>query len=468
MTKNLQSAYDPKAFRAQGHQLIDLLADHLENVSQQSIPVNEWQEPNDQLAYWEKYKFDTNSPIPFFEEVLRKSIKVHHPKYVGHQVVPTAPVSALAHLLSGVLNNGMAVYEMGSVATAIEKIVVNLLLEKVGFGRGGDGVLTSGGTLANLTALLSARQNTLKGDAWTDGSDEQLGVMVSSEAHYCVDRAIRIMGLGAKGAVKIPVDKDFKMRTDLLEASYEKANKEGIKIIAVVGSAPSTSTGMYDNLDEIANFCKRKNLWFHVDAAHGGAAVFSEKYKHLMKGTEAADSIVIDGHKMLMTPGIMTFLLYKNKSASYATFSQKAQYLWSASEEEEWFNIAKRTFECTKEMMSIKFFVLWKMYGEEVFSDFVNQLYDMGKTFVEIIQKRPDFEVAIQPDSNIVCFRKVKMGMNTAELNALNADIRTRLLHKGDFYIVQTMLNGELWLRVTIMSVFTKANDLEVLLDECR
>ncbi len=467
MTNNLKSAYDPKAFRAQGHELIDLIADHLENTSQENTSVNQWQEPNDQLAYWQNYQFDQGSPTPFFKDVLEKSIHVHHPKYIGHQVVPTAPVSALAHLLSGVLNNGMAIYEMGSASTAIEKLVVNLLLEKVGFGEEGDGVLTSGGTLANLTALLSARQNMLERDVWAEGSKEQLGIMVSSEAHYCVDRAVRIMGLGAKGVVKVPVDEQFKMRTDLLEETYEKGTAAGIKIIAVVGSAPSTSTGIYDDLEAIAGFCKSKNLWFHVDASHGGAVVFSEKYKSLMQGAEAADSIVIDGHKMLLTPGIMTFLLYKNKSASYATFSQKAQYLWSASEEEQWYNYAKRTFECTKEMMSIKFFVLWKMYGEVVFSDFVNQLYDRAKAFAEMLDVRSDFEIAVAPDSNIVCFRKVKPALSLTELNELNTGIRKRILEKGDFYIVQTTLNGAVWLRVTIMSVFTGETKLAELLENC-
>jgi L-2,4-diaminobutyrate decarboxylase len=467
MTENLKSAYDPKAFRAQGHELIDLIADHLENSSQQKTSVNEWHEPNDQLAYWQNYQFDTNSPTPFFKDVLQKSIHVHHPKYIGHQVVPTAPVSALAHLLSGVLNNGMAVYEMGSAATAIEKIVVDLLLEKVGFDEKGDGVLTSGGTLANLTALLSARQNMSEKDVWVEGSEEQLGIKVSSEAHYCVDRAVRIMGLGAQGVVKVPVDEQFKMRTELLEECYEKAIAAGIKIIAVVGSAPSTSTGIYDDLEAIAAFCKEKGLWFHVDASHGGAVVFSEKYKSLMSGAEVADSIVIDGHKMLMTPGIMTFLLYKKKSASYATFSQKAQYLWSASEDEDWYNLAKRTFECTKEMMSIKFFVLWKMYGEVVFSDFVNQLYDMAKAFANMIEARSNFEIAVSPDSNIVCFRKVKSGLSLTELNELNTAIRTRILEKGDFYIVQTNLDGVVWLRVTIMTVFTGQRELEELLESC-
>jgi len=157
--------------------------------------------------------------------------------------------------------------------------------------------------------------------------------------------------------------------------------------------------------------------------------------------------------------------LYKNKSDSYATFNQKAQYLLSEFDQEQWYNYANRTFECTKEMMSIKFFILWKMYGTDLFSDFVNHLYDMGKTFAEKITSNLNFEIAVSPDSNIVCFRRLKAGSSLEELNVLNSNLRTMLLHGGKFYIVQTMLDGVVWLRMTIMNVFTEEKGLEELLD---
>ena len=125
----------------------------------------------------------------------------------------------------------------------------------------------------------------------------------------------------------------------------------------------------------------------------------------MLKGINQADSIAIDGHKMLMMPSIMTFLLYKNKSDSYATFNQKAQYLWEKAEDEEWYNYAKRTFECTKYMMSIHFYSMLEFYGEQVFDDHVTHLYDQAYLFAEKITTRNNFELALQPQSNIVCFR---------------------------------------------------------------
>ena len=466
MSKALNAAYHPEHFRETGHKLIDLITDYLHDVAQQKLPANQWMEPNQQLAFWENYNFNPNDPLHFFKEVIDKSIHIHHPKYIGHQVAPTAPLSALTSLLSAVLNNGMAVYEMGAVSTAIEKVVVNELLQQVGYSIDeSDGFITSGGTLATLTALLAARKAVAPTDVWENGHQEKLGVLVSEQAHYCVDKAARIMGLGNDGVITIPVGNHFTMKTELLESYYQKAEKNGIKIIAVIGSAPSTSTGMHDDLNAIAEFTQQKNVWFHVDGAHGGGAIFSKKYQHLLSGMEKADSIVIDGHKMLMMPTLMTFLLFKKKEDSFANFTHKADYLFQQAEE-EWYNMAKRTFECTKEMMSIKFYVILKTYGNAVFDQFVTHLYDLGAQFAEKVKQHPQFELALTPQSNIVCFRYISTTLSEEALNQLNSQLRSKMLKESDFYIVQTTLNGKIYFRLTFMNPQTTPEIMEQLLQQ--
>ena len=284
MENLLKEAYNPEHFRTLGYELINVLTTYLKDAQQGNIPVVQWTTPSEQLRFWEDYTLDSNAPITLFKDIIARSMHVHHPKYMGHQIAPTAPLAALSGLVSALLNNGAAIYEMGSSSTAIEKLVIQNLAQKAGYGKNSDGFMTSGGTLANLTALLAARKVMAPSDVWEEGHREGLGVMVSSEAHYCIDRALRIMGFGSKGIVKVPVGPSFKMNTELLNTHYENAQKNGIRVIAVVGSAPSTSTGMHDDLEAIAGFCAEKNLWFHVDGAHGGAAVFSSKYKHLLRG----------------------------------------------------------------------------------------------------------------------------------------------------------------------------------------
>lgn len=464
MEPTLHEAFNPEHFRKSGHELIDLLADHLnDSVSGNRKAIN-WKEPGDQLAFWQE-NFQTDQPVTeLFRDVIENSISIHHPNYIGHQVGATMPVAALADLLGALLNNGMAIYEMGAAGTAIEKIVIDLMLRQVGYGTEADGFMTSGGTLANLTALLAARKAMAETDIWQDGHTRKLGVMVSAEAHYCVDRSLRIMGFGSEGIIKIPVNEKFRMDTALLEAHLKEATAKGIRVIAVVGSAPSTATGIYDDLQTIGEFCRQHKLWFHVDGAHGGAAIFSEKYRILTQGIVMADSIVIDAHKMMLAPVLTTFLLFKSKLHSYSNFHQKALYLFEKQDAEEWYNYARRTFECTKLMMSLKFYSIVKTCGLGIFDEFLTRQYDLGKILAEKIRLRKDFELFIEPDSNIVCFRYIRPGTDDEALNRINSHIRRALLEQGDFYIVQTQLKQKTWFRVTIMSPFTTAETFDTLL----
>jgi L-2,4-diaminobutyrate decarboxylase len=289
--------------------------------------------------------------------------------------------------------------------------------------------------------------------------------MVSEQAHYCVDRAARIMGWGEEGIIKVPVNERYQMRTELLESYYEKAKTAGRQVIAVVGSACTTSTGSFDDLETIRQFCEEHQLWFHIDGAHGAAAVFSPKYKKLVKGLERADSVVMDFHKMLLTPSITTALVFKKEEDSYRTFAQKAQYLWEAEEDREWFNLAKRTFECTKLMLSLKVYAILKTYGTQLWEEYVTKVIDTGRRFGQLVEAHPYFELATAPECNIVCFRYVPKGVQDLEaLNQLNENIRQQLLEEGRFYIVKTNLGGVLWLRCTFTNPFTTEQDLKSLL----
>jgi L-2,4-diaminobutyrate decarboxylase len=249
MNTLLKEAYSADAFRQQGHALVDLLADHLATAEAGTGPVLNYQLPEEQLAYWQAdFAQPTNiDPIPLLATMLQRSIHLHHPQCMGHQVSPPLPLAALTGLMTGLLNQGMAVYEMGMTANALERIVIQWLAEQLTLGNEAGGLLTSGGTLANLTALLTARAVRAPADVWEEGTTSRLAIMVSEEAHYCVDRAARIMGLGTEGIIRIPTNDRFQMRTDLLEMYYERARVEGLVVFAVVGSCCSTSTGSYDD-----------------------------------------------------------------------------------------------------------------------------------------------------------------------------------------------------------------------------
>jgi L-2,4-diaminobutyrate decarboxylase len=470
ITDRLAEAYSPANFRALGHQLIDLLADHLEKTQDpENQQLINYREPEEELKFWQNDLAKAGkegASLTFFEDILEHSIHLHHPHYIGHQVSVPAPVNALAGMVSDILSNGTGVYEMGMASNALERVVTDFTAQQIGYPATASGFITSGGTLANLTALLAARAAKAPQQVWTKGHEEKLAIMVSEEAHYCVDRAARILGMGSEGIIKIPVDEQFKIRTELLEDYYQEAITKGCIPIALIGCAGSTATGSYDDLNTLADFCEQHQLWFHIDGAHGGAVAFSDKYKHLATGIERADTIVLDYHKMLMTPALNTALLFKEGHRSYDTFIQRAQYLWEAEQSPEWYHSGKRTFECTKLMLSIKVYATLRCHGPNIFSDNVDRLYDQARSFAQMLSDAPDFELAVQPEANILNFRYT--GIPRGEWDIKNGQIRQRLVALGSFYIVQTVINDERWLRATVMNPFTDRQHFQKLLATIR
>jgi L-2,4-diaminobutyrate decarboxylase len=313
----IPSPFDPEVFRKEGHTIVDTLSDYLEEaLSGKEMPVLPWKEP-DQLA--EDFSFESSggekeSLNDLIKRIISNSIHIHHPQYIGHQVTSPLPAAALVQFCTTLLNNGAAIYEMGPVNMAMERNVIKKFGSLIGYSNGFDGIFTHGGTAGNLTAMLAARQAKTDYNIWEDGIREENrpGYMISEQAHYSVGRNVKIMGLGDDSIVRVPVDEHFRMRTDMLEELKTKAEKKGIRIISVVASACSTATGTYDDLEAVAAFCEKYDLWMHVDGAHGLGVLFSEKYRKLAKGIEKADSIVIDFHKMLLVPALNTLVMYKN------------------------------------------------------------------------------------------------------------------------------------------------------------
>ncbi|MCF8235018.1 MAG: aminotransferase class I/II-fold pyridoxal phosphate-dependent enzyme [Bacteroidales bacterium] len=464
MNRNiLHASYDPEEFRRQGHRLVDRLAGYLkECIDAHDMPVMPWKEPEEQYEYWKHHldKDDDPDAEEFFKQILQQSIHLHHPHYLGHQVVPPLPMAALTELLEAFTNNSMAVYEVGPASTAIEKAVVQWMISHLSYPGTANGLLTSGGSLGNLTALLAAKENYFNQSKKVDGKPS---IMFSPESHYSIERAARIMGLDAEQMIHLPV-KDNRIDVERLPTVLEKVKSQGKAVVALCANACSTATGTYDRLEELVAFCSENRIWLHVDAAHGGPAIFSEKYKHLLNGIEKANSIVIDFHKMMMIPALTTAVLFKDGRTSYRTFSQKADYL--LKQENKWYDIAKRSIECTKKPMALKVYLMIRMYGTELFESYIDQTYDLAKDFAALIKSEDDFELAASPESNIVCFRLIRAGLPDYQLDKLNSKVRDQLIKSGKFYIVQTTLNNKLFLRTTLMNPFTDIEILKNLLTE--
>ncbi len=466
----VKQQYDANNFKETAHKLVDILADYLSRATSGSedMKVLPQTVPADTLKNWSG-NFPLNPNGTKIEELLAKVIEesnhLHHPKYIGHQVSSPLPISALCDMVSSMLNNGMVVYEMGPVSTIMERHVITWLAKQIGWGEESSGVLTSGGSLGNLTALLAARQAKAGNGYWENGAgEEKLAVLVCEQAHYCVKRAAQIMGWGERGAYPVPANSEYSLDADKLEEAYNQASKEGRKVIAVVASSCSTSTGAFDPIDKIADFCEKHNLWLHIDGAHGASMILSEKYKHVLKGIERADSVVWDQHKMMLMPATVTAVLFKRKSDSYSAFAQKASYLFSGSSEEEWYNIGHRTLECTKTMMTLRVYASMMVCGTKFFGDYVTKCCDLTAEFASLLKADSRFELVHQPQGNIICYKyKAPAGINS---DSLQKQIRARILDSGKYYLVQTMLDKGMCLRNTIINPLTTIDDIKDMMKE--
>ncbi len=426
-----------------------------------------------QLEKWiKKGGLNATSANTFMDAYLSNTQHLHHPHYIGHQVAVPHVASGIADFIHGVINNPMAIYEMGPAAAVIEKFIVNWMLDKIGWFKGshlsdfnkiegnGGGVLTHGGSLANLTALSAARAN-IAPDSWTNGTPSDLVILAPEEAHYSIARSISIMGMGQNAIIPVAVNKLKVMKPEALLPAYQKATKDGKRIMAVVANACTTATGLYDPIDEIGHFCEEHNLWYHIDGAHGASALVSDKEKHLLKGIDRADSMIWDAHKMMRTSSLCAAVLYKDYQSMERTFQQKGSYIFH-DKAALGFDTLPYTVECTKAAIGTKLFWVLAAEGEKGIANYIEDTYNNTRQFYQLIDQHLDFNCPYVPEANILCFQYTKFGTD----NNFQLQIRNEMVQRGNFYITSTELNNIRYLRLTVMNNLTKEKHIKALIKE--
>lgn len=403
----------------------------------------------------------------FLAGYLNYSVKFHHPGYVAHQVsVPDFP-GALGAMINGFTNNPMALYEMGPAAASIEFSVINWMLKKIGWtpqplpgsqpSAHSAGVLTHGGSLANLTALLAARAR-IAPEAWTQGTPDDLAVLVPPSSHYSVNRAVSILGLGARAIYPLAGNALGKIDASRLGETLERVQADGRRCMALVANACSTATGLHDPLRPVGEFCAEHGIWFHVDACHGATALLSRHARHYLEGVELADSMVWDAHKMMQVPVLCAAILLKDARDFERAFQQEASYLAMNEQDTERYTTLPRTIECTKAALSLKIFLNLAWRGERALGAYVDDRYAMTRNFYRLISERDGFECPYEPESNILCFR---YGDDDAQQDR----IREALLRERSFHLTAATVAGKRYLRLTVMNALSDESTIASLLD---
>ena len=408
----------------------------------------------------------------FIKKYLSYATRLHHPNYLGHQCAAPHYSSALGTFANGFINNIGNVYEMGPASASIEYFIINWMLEKVGWEKApltmtkdnfgldfGGGVLVDGGSIANLTALIIARSK-IAPHVWEHGNPEGLAIMLPYETHYSASKSAGILGIGANSMYSLEVDNSGAIIPDKLPKVYKRLVNDKKTPIALVANACSTSVGIYDPIDEIADFCNEHNIWLHVDGAHGASVLLSDKYKGLYKGIKKADSVTWDAHKLLQTPSLCAALLVKDHKYLDRGIHQEASYLFH-EKVQPGFDFIQRTIETTKSGLGEKLFFVLGAIGEKGLAKFIDKQYELTLKVYHYINPLEDFECPVRPQSNILCF-KIK-GDDDIQMN-----IRNAIAIEGSYYFTTALFRGKRYLRLVFMSPNTTMDDIEKLVAKIR
>jgi len=439
------------------------LFDYLEQAEARKGKVIQLKSPAElsdqlQIPQWiQSGGMDAEALNTWLQQYLEATTRLHHPGYIGHQVAVPMAGSSLADCINGVTNNGMAVHEMGPPAVALELDVLRWMCDHIGYGADSGGVLTHGGSLANLTALLAARA-AIAPDAWELGVPQDLVLVAADTAHYSISRSAGILGLGSASVRPTPTHANGTIESKALAHTLDTCIAQGKRVMAVVASACNTATGCIDDLQTIGSMCSERQIWFHVDGAHGASALLSNKHRGALAGIDMADSVIWDAHKMLHTSALCAAVLLKRESDFAKAFHQDVSYLGNPGFQKGP-DLFHRAVECTKVPLGLKLFLNLAIHGEAAMTERLDALYARTKEAAALFREHPQFQVPFEPQTNILLFR-----VGAAE--TVQRELRSRLMEAGNFYITAADHGGVDYLRLTVMNPATSIDDLHRLMDE--
>jgi glutamate/tyrosine decarboxylase-like PLP-dependent enzyme len=395
-----------------------------------------------------------------------------HPRFFGYVASPSTPIGAYGDLIASALNANITCWRSGPAGTEIERLVVHWLGSLIGYDEQAKGLLTSGGSMANMIALLIA--NRRKCDAsrqglWNSGSP--MTIYASEEVHMSIPKAADILGFGRDQVRTIACDERQRMRVDLLASRIEADLREGLRPFCVVGSAGTVNTGVVDPLNDIANVAAEFGLWFHVDGAYGAPGVLDQRKRRLFAGLERADSVSLDPHKWLYVPVDAGCLLFRNAEAAMAAFStEDADYIKTHGySDEEAFAFWDYGVELSRRFRALKVWLTLQYYGTRRIAEAIAEDISLAAYLGELVSNADDFELLAPVELSICCFRYVPQGATSdADLNQLNERIMALVQKGGRAYVSNATVNGRFALRACITNFRTTKADIEETVEAIR
>src|ERR1700682_3215425 len=356
-------------------------------------------------------------------DVLSDANKYYHPMYMGHQTSAPLPVGVWMESVIGALNQSLAVSEMSPTGTAIEHQVIKWMAKLAGYSAGAGGTLTSGGTEANFTAMLAARNSSLPNVLEEGVGADPPFVVYGEHAHYAVTRAIGQLGLGKRRGIPIPSRK-YKLDVDQLLTTLDRLRDEGKRAMAVVATAGTTATGSFDDLEAIGAICAERGIWLHVDGAHGTSGLLSANPPRALRGLKHSRSLAWDPHTMMLLPLAAGMVLTRDERDLDLAFAQQAPYLFHSGKTSRIIDQGIRSVQCSRRADVFKLWFVIQRFGSNGLGRLYDHLCRTARFLYDTIEERGDFENVHEPESNILCFRYIGRNSGSGTRTASAADVQ--------------------------------------------
>jgi glutamate/tyrosine decarboxylase-like PLP-dependent enzyme len=390
-----------------------------------------------------------------------------HPRFFGYVASPSTPIGAYADLIASTLNANVTCWRSGAAGTELEHMAVRWLGALIGYDAESKGLLTSGGSMANMIALQIASRRKLPDDVAHKGlwnSGPPITLYTSEEVHLSIPKAADILGFGRDQVRVVACDDRQRMRVDLLRNRIAADLREGLRPFCVVATAGTVNTGVVDPLEEIAKVATEFGLWFHIDGAYGAPGVLDGARQHLFAGLERADSVSLDPHKWLFVPVDAGCLLFRDAAAAMAAFStEDADYIRTHGyTDDEAFAFWDYGVELSRRFRALKVWLTLQYYGSRRIAEAISEDIALAAYFGEKLAEAEDFELLAPVELSICCFRYIpKPGLSEAELDRLNERIMGLVQKGGRAYVSNATVNGRFALRACITNFRTTKADID-------
>ena len=308
----------------------------------------------------------------------------------------------LGDLLAVMLNNSMYTYKAAGPQVGVEKVVLKEVCKLIGWDESSGGTFATGGSMTNFMSMLMARDNANDLVKIEGMNHQNMTVYTSIESHYSMAKNASFSGIGRENVRNIATDNVGRIDAEALRKAIVEDIEIGKKPVLVNLTAGTTVLGAFDPIIEIASICKEFNVWLHVDGAYCGSVLFSEKYKHLIKGVELVDSFSFNAHKMIGTPLTCSLIMVKDKTHLFDSFSNEASYLYQTDRDE--FNLGKTSLQCGRRNDALKFWTLWKSVGTKGLEEIVDKQFYLADVARNYIKNNADYTSYGIEDSISVCF----------------------------------------------------------------